>query len=53
MGEHGVRDVAFSVPSLIGPAGVQQRIREKWTPEEYGGFFASVEKVREVLKILE
>jgi len=53
MGEHGVRDVALSVPSLIGPAGVQQRIREKWTPEEYGGFFASVEKVREVLKILE
>lgn len=49
-GEHGVRDVALSVPSVIGPAGVQQRIRERWEPEEYAGFFAAVEKVREVLK---
>ncbi len=52
-GEHGVRDVALSVPSVIGPAGVQQRIREKWDPEEYSGFFAAVEKVRGTLKTLE
>ena len=49
MGEHGCRDVALSVPSVIGPAGVQQRIREKWAPEEYRGFFDAVEKVRETL----
>ena len=46
MGEHGCREVALSVPSVVGPAGVQQRIREKWAPEEYRGFFDAVEKVR-------
>lgn len=49
MGEHGCRDVALSVPSVVGPAGVQQRIREKWAPEEYRGFFDAVEKVRSTL----
>lgn len=37
-GEHGCRGVALSVPSVIGPSGVQQRIREKWTSEEYRFF---------------
>lgn len=46
MGEHGCKGVALSVPSVVGPAGVQQRIREKWAPEEYRGFFDAVEKVR-------
>lgn len=50
MGEHGVRDVALSVPSVIGASGVVQRIREKWSPEEYRRFFDSVERIREVLK---
>ena len=52
MGEHGVRGVSLSVPSVIGPGGVQQRIREKWSPEEYRGFFDAVEKVRETLSHL-
>ena len=52
MGEHGVRDVSLSVPSVIGPAGVQQRIRERWAPEEYRAFFDSVDSVRNVLKRL-
>lgn len=51
-GEHGVRNVALSVPSVVGPAGVQQRIREKWDIEEYRGFFDAVEKVRDALNIL-
>lgn len=50
MGEHGVRDVALSVPSVVGPGGVRQRIREKWEPEEYRGFFDAVEKIRETMK---
>jgi L-lactate dehydrogenase len=50
MGEHGCRGVALSVPSVVGPSGVQQRIREKWAPEEYRGFFDAVEKVRETIK---
>ncbi len=45
MGEHGCRGVALSVPSVVGPSGVQQRIREKWAPEEYRGFFDTVENV--------
>lgn len=49
MGEHGCRGVALSVPSVVGPSGVQQRIREKWNPQEYRRFFDSVEKVREAL----
>ena len=49
MGEHGVRGVSLSVPSVVGPAGVQQRIREKWEPEEYRRFFDAVEKVRGIL----
>lgn len=53
MGEHGCRDVALSVPSVIGPAGVQQRIREKWAPEEYRGFFDAVESVRRILLSLD
>jgi L-lactate dehydrogenase len=52
MGEHGVRGVALSVPSVIGSAGVQMRIREKWEPEEFRGFFDAVENVRNVLKQL-
>lgn len=50
MGEHGCREVALSVPSVVGPSGVQQRIREKWAPEEYRAFFDSVENVRSVLQ---
>lgn len=49
LGEHGVRDIALSVPSVIGPSGVQQRIRERWEPDEYRSFFDTVEKVRNVL----
>ena len=50
VGEHGCREVALSVPSVVGPAGVQQRIREKWAPDEYRGFFDAVENVRSVLE---
>ncbi len=53
LGEHGVRGVALSVPSVIGPAGVQQRIREKWAPEEYRLFFDDVERIRRLLNYLD
>lgn len=52
MGEHGCRDVALSVPSVVGPSGVQQRIREKWAPEEYRRFFDAVESTRDTLSKL-
>lgn len=53
LGEHGVRDISLSVPSVVGPTGVQQRIREKWAPEEYRGFFDAVENIRSILKNLD
>lgn len=52
-GEHGVRGVSLSVPSVIGPGGVQQRIRERWDTEEHRAFFDAVEKVRQVLMTLD
>ncbi len=53
LGEHGVRDVALSVPSVVGPSGVRQRIREKWASEEYRGFFDAVENIRNVLATID
>jgi L-lactate dehydrogenase len=53
MGEHGVRGVSLSVPSVVGPGGVQQRIRERWASEEYRAFFDAVENVRQVIEKLE
>lgn len=53
MGEHGCRGVALSVPSVVGAAGVQMRIREKWASEEYRGFFDAVESIRNILSRLE
>lgn len=50
MGEHGVRDVALSVTSIVGPMGVHKRIRDRWAPEEYRAFFDAVESTKEVLK---
>lgn len=52
MGEHGFKGVALSVPSVIGPAGVQLRIKERWEAEEFRGFSASVEKIRETMKLI-
>ena len=52
MGEHGCKDVALSVPSVVGSSGVQQRIREKWSPDEYRQFFDSVEKIRETICLI-
>lgn len=52
MGEHGCRGVALSVPSVVGPSGVQQRIREKWASEEYKEFFETVENIRNILNLL-
>ena len=45
MGEHGYRDVTLNVPSVVGSSDVQQRIRERWSPEEYR-FFGAVEVIR-------
>lgn len=46
----GLERTVLSVLSVIGPSEGQQRIRERWEPEEYRGFFADVEKVRGILE---
>lgn len=52
-GEHGCRGASLSVPSVVGPSGVQQRIREKWSQDEYRSFFDAVEKMRQTLSSIE
>lgn len=52
-GEQGVLGVSLSVPSIVGVNGVQQRLRERWSPEEYRAFFDAVESVRRILKSLD
>lgn len=51
-GEYGIRNVALSVPSVIGTAGVQQRLREKWSVDEYQNFLVAADKMRSVLDVL-
>ncbi len=49
-GEYGVEGVALSVPSIIGPAGVQQRIEEHWSASEREGFLDAAASLKELLK---
>lgn len=48
-GEYGVSGVSLSVPSVIGPNGVQKRIHERWTQEEFREFNRAVDTVRATL----
>ncbi len=49
-GEYGISDVSLSVPSIIGVNGVEHRLEEKWTDEEYQKLQDSASRVREALK---
>ncbi len=51
--ENGVKDVALSVPSLIGPTGVQLRVSERWSKEEYEKFLDAVEAIQRKLSEIE
>jgi len=48
-GEYGVRDVAISVPSIVGVNGVERRLEEKLTDEELQKLLDSAAKMRETL----
>lgn len=52
-GEYGVYDAALSMPSVIGPGGVQHRLTGSWEAEEIQRFQAAAEKIRSVLRRLE
>ena len=34
-GEYGIKDVAISIPSIVGVNGVEHRLEERWTDEEH------------------
>lgn len=48
-GEYGISDVAISVPSIVGVAGVERRLEEKLTKKEQKLLNASAAKLRETL----
>ena len=52
-GEYGIRDVAISVPSIVGVNGVERRLEEKLTAEELKNLKASADKMRETLDRME
>ncbi len=49
-GEYDCEGIALSVPSVVGPGGVQQRIREPWTPEELAAFRSAAQAIRETMQ---
>ena len=52
-GEYGIRDVAISIPSIVGVNGVERRLEEKLTAEELKNLKASADKMRETLDRME
>lgn len=52
-GEYGIRDVAISVPSIVGVNGVERRLEEKLTADELKNLKASAEKMRQTLDRME
>ena len=48
-GEYGIRDVAISVPSIVGVNGVERRLEERLTMDELAKLLASASKMRETL----
>lgn len=52
-GEYGIKDVAISVPSIIGVNGVERRLEEKLSEEEQSRLKESAEKIGKTLEALE
>lgn len=48
-GEYGVSGVALSVPSIIGVNGVERRLEERWTDEEYAKFRKAADDLKEFI----
>ena len=44
---------ALSVPSVVGPGGIVQRVREKWNMSEYEEFSIARDKMLQVLRQVE
>lgn len=48
-GEYGIKDVAISIPSIVGVNGVERRLEERLVLSEIRGLRKSAEKMRETL----
>ena len=48
-GEYGINDVAISIPSIVGVNGVEHRLQEHLSEEEFRMLKASAAKMRETL----
>ena len=51
-GEYGISDVSLSVPSIIGVNGVERRLEEKWTEDEYSKFKRAADDLKSFLEQL-
>ncbi len=49
-GEYGIKDVTISIPSIVGVNGVEHRLEEHWTDEEYKLLRLSANQLSSVLK---
>ena len=49
-GEYGIKGVSLSVPSIIGVNGVEHRLEERWTDEEYFKLKISAARMEEAIK---
>ncbi len=48
-GEYGVKNISLSLPSIIGVNGVERRLRERWSDEEFNSFKANAEKLKQII----
>lgn len=51
-GEYGTENVALSVPSIVGVNGVERRLEERWSEQEFHMFRKSAERLKAVLNTL-
>ena len=49
-GEYGIRNVAMSLPSIVGVNGVEKRLEEQWNNAELEKFIISANSLAKFLK---
>lgn len=49
-GEYGVEGVSLSVPSIVGVNGVERRLDERWSEEEYRRFRTAAQHMKDCLE---
>lgn len=49
-GEYNISDVAISIPSIVGVNGVEQRLKNQWTDDEYEALHYSARQVKSAMQ---